>query len=126
MAPTYISKVPRKWRLITLIVFLLFIFVQTWNIKNTSAPPTTASIKPETEKKKSYQNGDGIKLAPPRKQSLLNGFGGFLSSLPQMQHDFEPEPLEYTKLREERRLAVKEAFLHGWNGYSKSLSQLDS
>lgn len=52
------------------------------------------------------------------KQSPLNGFQGFLSKLPPMQHEFSPEPAEYTLQRESRRDAIKQSFLHGWNGYS--------
>lgn len=55
----------------------------------------------------------------PEKQSILLGFGGFVSNLPKIQHDFTPEPQNYTKQREERRSAVKASFLHGWTGYSK-------
>ncbi|KAG1454757.1 hypothetical protein G6F56_007241 [Rhizopus delemar] len=62
-------------------------------------------------------------LAPrptrPRKQSVLQGFGGFSSTLPKLQHDFKPEPTDYTLMREKRRLAIKSSFLHGWNGYKK-------
>lgn len=56
---------------------------------------------------------------PAPKQNILLGFGGFLSKLPQIQHNFGPEPLAYTRLRERRREAVKKSFLHGWKGYSK-------
>ncbi|KAG1051668.1 hypothetical protein G6F43_006138 [Rhizopus delemar] len=55
----------------------------------------------------------------PKKQYVLNGFGGFSSHLPTIQHSFNPEPAAYTKLREKRRLAIKKSFLHGWNGYKK-------
>ncbi|CEP17592.1 hypothetical protein [Parasitella parasitica] len=55
----------------------------------------------------------------PPQQNILLGFGGFLSKLPQMQHDFGPEPLAYTQQRERRREAVKRSFLHGWRGYRK-------
>ncbi|KAI9250621.1 glycoside hydrolase [Sporodiniella umbellata] len=53
----------------------------------------------------------------PRKQSVLDGHGGFSSVLPRLQHMFEPEPSEYTVYRERRREAIKDAFLHGWQGY---------
>ncbi|KAG1061733.1 hypothetical protein G6F42_027596 [Rhizopus arrhizus] len=55
---------------------------------------------------------------PAPKQNILLGFGGFLSKLPQIQHNFGPEPLAYTRLRERRREAVKKSFLHGWKGYT--------
>ncbi|KAG2198979.1 hypothetical protein INT47_013163 [Mucor saturninus] len=68
-----------------------------------------------TEKKKAP-----VYTAPtkaPVKQSILLGFGGFLSKLPQIQHNFSPEPREYTIQREARRNAVKTSFIHGWTGY---------
>ncbi|KAG0788522.1 hypothetical protein G6F21_007155 [Rhizopus arrhizus] len=55
----------------------------------------------------------------PKKQYVLNGFGGFSSHLPTIQHSFNPEPTAYTKIREKRRLTIKKSFLHGWNGYKK-------
>ncbi|KAG2215703.1 hypothetical protein INT46_003915 [Mucor plumbeus] len=54
---------------------------------------------------------------PAPKQNILLGFGGFMSSLPQIQHNFGPEPLAYTRLRERRKEAIKKSFLHGWKGY---------
>ncbi|GAN06720.1 glycoside hydrolase family 47 protein [Mucor ambiguus] len=57
-------------------------------------------------------------IPPAPKQNILLGFGGFLSKLPQIQHNFGPEPLAYTRLRERRRAAVKKSFLHGWKGYT--------
>lgn len=61
-------------------------------------------------------------LEPPQKQSVLLGFGGFLSKLPKIQHNFSPEPRDYTKQREARKNAIKKSFIHGWTGYSKHKS----
>jgi mannosyl-oligosaccharide alpha-1,2-mannosidase len=46
---------------------------------------------------------------------------GPLEVIPKIQFDFEanPESADATKKREARRAAVKEAFLHSWNGYKR-------
>ncbi len=46
---------------------------------------------------------------------------GPLAQIPKIQFDFEahPESAEATKIRETRRAAVKDAFLHSWGGYKK-------
>ncbi|KIW95946.1 uncharacterized protein Z519_03012 [Cladophialophora bantiana CBS 173.52] len=46
---------------------------------------------------------------------------GPLEQIPKIQFDFEshPEPAAAKTTRETRRAAVKEAFVHAWNGYKK-------
>lgn len=43
----------------------------------------------------------------------------FQSRLPRIQFEFGQEPEAYSVLREHRQQAIKGAFMHGWNGYSK-------
>jgi hypothetical protein len=44
----------------------------------------------------------------------------FHSRLPRIQFEFGQEPEAYTVIREHRQQAIKGAFMHGWNGYSKN------
>lgn len=46
---------------------------------------------------------------------------GPLAQIPRIQYDFEshPESTEARAIREKRRAAVKDAFLHAWTGYKK-------
>jgi mannosyl-oligosaccharide alpha-1,2-mannosidase len=57
-------------------------------------------------------SNDEMQLTNP-----IHGFDHFKSRLPKIQTDFDPESMSDRKEREERREAVKEAFLHGWKGY---------
>ena len=46
---------------------------------------------------------------------------GPLTQIPKIQYDFEshPESVNAKAIREKRQAAVKDAFLHSWNGYKK-------
>lgn len=109
----------RKWKLLLLACFLIIAFGQVWFMVR---PLAKDSIIP-VQTNKTTTDRPVKPTRKPREQSILNGFGGFASHLPTMQYNFGPEPAEYTKLRERRRRAIKKAFLHGWNGYSKSFSK---
>lgn len=99
--------------------------VQMWVLTGSSSklPLDEVNLSPQSEVTiDKTRVGTPIKetsTPPAPKQNVLLGFGGFLSNLPQIQHNFGPEPLAYTRLRERRREAVKKSFLHGWKGYSK-------
>lgn len=148
MVFTYVSKLPRKSRLFFLALCIIVILGQVYLLTSSKTTATNNNVViPLNEERRQQQqqplpnqikHDDTSVLPepttvvktpppspppppppPPVKQSPLLGFGGFLSKLPQMQHNFSPEPKEYTQLREKRRNAIKQSFLHGWNGYSK-------
>lgn len=117
---SYISKVPKKWRLFIVLAAVLLILAQVFIL--TFPRSNTVSLNENhPPPKQKEQRKPMAKAAPktPQKQSVLHGFQGFFSKLPQMQHSFNPEPEAYTQLRESRRASVKKSFLHGWHGYSK-------
>lgn len=120
-----ISKVPKKWRLFILVAAILLIFVQVFVLtfpKSTTVPLEEEPPFPKQQKQPEEKKPTDKAAAPtatPQKQSVLLGFQGFFSKLPQIQHNFSPEPEAYTQLRESRRAAVKKSFLHGWHGYSR-------
>jgi mannosyl-oligosaccharide alpha-1,2-mannosidase len=140
----YISKLTRKPRLFFLVLCVIVILGQVYLLTvSSSSSSTTTKQQPNNnlviplneERQQRARNQTNVQVVldkpivktppppPPVKQSPLLGFGGFLSKLPQIQHNFSPEPKDYTQLREKRRMAVKKSFLHGWNGYSKCISQ---
>ncbi|KAG1053345.1 hypothetical protein G6F43_004572 [Rhizopus delemar] len=100
----------KRWKFGLATICLILILVQVCfmmkplnqNILENKPWNNVKTIKPSTNR---------------RKQSILYGQDEFSSQLPKLQHTFSPEPVEYAKLREKRRLAIKRSFLHGWNGY---------
>lgn len=123
---TYSSQFPKRWKLFIVLVGILLIVSQIYYIFTTPSQPESIPVDVERSHT-SNQPMDGDKLPKvhdpiietPPQHSILTGFGGFKSKLPQLQHNFSPEPVAYTKLREGRRSAIKKSFLHGWTGYSK-------
>lgn len=116
----FYSIMSRRWRLFLIFAFFVFILLQTWFLITPSVPKAAAKMSlNQTKATDTDQQPLPLTRTRPKKQSTLNGFGGFTSDLPPIQHAFSPEPADYTKLREKRRLAIKKSFLHGWNGYSK-------
>jgi mannosyl-oligosaccharide alpha-1,2-mannosidase len=126
MVFAYVAKTPKRWRNFIAVVIALIILGQLWAFFRPSIVPASDSTEIPTTK--SNQNPIPVNqqlnstIPTPPKQSILLGFGGFLSKLPQLQHNFGPEPKAYTRLREKRRAAVKKSFLHGWKGYSKTIN----
>ncbi|GAA5813991.1 hypothetical protein MFLAVUS_007481 [Mucor flavus] len=121
---TYSSQFPKRWKLFIVLVGILLIVSQIYYIFTTPSQPESIPVDVERSHT-SNQPMDGDKLPKvhdpiietPPQHSILTGFGGFKSKLPQLQHNFSPEPVAYTKLREGRRSAIKKSFLHGWTGY---------
>lgn len=132
MVFAYAAKIPKRWRIFIVTIVALVVFSQLWAFSGPSLEPLSVNVMPPVanpnQKLNSVdqnhnpvdQQSNKAMPAPP-KQSILLGFGGFLSKLPQLQHKFGPEPKAYTRLRERRREAVKKSFLHGWQGYSKTI-----
>lgn len=125
MALSYLKQLPKRWRLFILSLCFVLLLGQIWMLTGSSSklPLDESSLSSQsTANGKDSQTGKPLEESstpPAPKQNILLGFGGFLSKLPQIQHNFGPEPLAYTRLRERRREAVKKSFLHGWKGYSK-------
>lgn len=125
MVFSYVKQLPKRWRLFILSLCFILLMVQMWVLTGSSSklPLDEVNLSPQSEETIDKSRvGTPIKepsTPPAPKQNVLLGFGGFLSNLPQIQHNFGPEPLAYTRLRERRREAVKKSFLHGWKGYSK-------
>jgi mannosyl-oligosaccharide alpha-1,2-mannosidase len=131
----YTSNFTRKWRLFFLVICIILILGQIYVLtysksSTTTKKPIDNTVIPLNEERQQNTNQTTEQVVlekteptvaqpPHQKQSVLLGFGGFYSKLPQIQHNFSPEPAAYTQLREKRRRAVKKSFLHGWNGYSK-------
>ncbi|KAH9826935.1 glycoside hydrolase family 47 protein [Teratosphaeria destructans] len=53
-------------------------------------------------------------------QNLTTLPDGPLAHIPRIQHEFEPETYEEKVRRQKRLNAVKEAFLHSWEGYKRN------
>ncbi|RCH97230.1 hypothetical protein CU098_000627, partial [Rhizopus stolonifer] len=127
MVLSYTTRIPKKWRVILLVLSVVLVLGQIWVITNPSSLSTaTVSLKEvdtiidhQRPLTNSFEQEPMKKIQPPKKQSILLGFGGYLSKLPKLQHDFKKEPLAFTKLRERRRKAIKQSFVHGWSGYKK-------
>jgi mannosyl-oligosaccharide alpha-1,2-mannosidase len=125
MVFAYAAKVPKRWRFFIIAIIALIVFGQLWAFSGPSSVPVSDDtvlpiIKPNQYPNPVDQQPNNAIPTPP-KQSILHGFGGFSSKLPQLQHNFGPEPKAYTRLRERRRAAVKKSFIHGWTGYSKTI-----
>ncbi|KAI9480876.1 MAG: glycosyl hydrolase family 47-domain-containing protein [Benjaminiella poitrasii] len=118
---SYAAKLSKRWKISLLALCAVLLLGQIWiiaagpNKKNEAS--LTLNDPAEDELIISKDSVEEPPLPPPEKKSILVGFRGFLSKLPKLQHDFGPEPIEYTELRERRRTAVKNSFLHGWKGY---------
>lgn len=125
MVLTYLKQLPKRWRLFILSLCFVLLLGQMWVLAGSPSklPLDEANLSSQsTANDGDTHTGTSSKetaTPPAPKQNILLGFGGFLSKLPQIQHNFGPEPLAYTRLRERRRAAVKKSFLHGWKGYSK-------
>ncbi|KAI8345311.1 glycosyl hydrolase family 47-domain-containing protein [Choanephora cucurbitarum] len=124
VALPYTARVPKKWRIVLAVVSVVLVIGQLWIIAESSTssiaiPEEIETILNEQQSLDNDVQRSSTNRTHPKKQSLLEGFGGFLSKLPQLQHNFKKEPVEYTKLRDERRAAIKKSFLHGWSGYKK-------
>lgn len=103
----------KRWKLGLATICLILILVQ---VRFMMKP-----LSQNTLENKPWNDVKPIKTSTNRrKQSILYGQDEFSSQLPKLQYTFSPEPIEYAKLREKRRLAIKSSFLHGWNGYSKN------
>lgn len=113
----------RKWRLSLLSMLFTLVFIQIWLMLSPSFNNKDRIIEISSINETLFANNEKQPVLGhterPKKQYVLNGFGGFSSHLPTIQHSFNPEPTAYTKIREKRRLTIKKSFLHGWNGYSK-------
>lgn len=79
---------------------------------------------------KQYQQAQPNRKIPPKAHwqkhedhypvsSLIPLPTGAPTIIPKIQHAFPPETAAEKKVREERRAAVKESFLHSWFGYKK-------
>lgn len=109
------SSVPKRFKIVGLFVFIFLILCQLWSsIQSRSTEEDTFDSLITEEQ----QEQDRTETTNLEKQSLLYGFQGFKSKLPQLQYDFPQEPVEYTNLRESRRDTIKQSFLHAWKGYS--------
>ncbi|KAI8992647.1 glycoside hydrolase [Pilobolus umbonatus] len=122
MVSSYISTVTRRWRLILIVICVITLLAHTGYIVSHSLSDGTLAPN-ESDQNTVSENGhieiSSIYKSPTKKQSVLHGFGGFSSSLPQLQYNFEPEPAEFTRLRETRKEKIRQSFLHGWHGYKK-------
>lgn len=116
MVTTFVKSLPKRYKIVGVFLFTCLILSQLWISSNSSKPRNNTLI---TEEQEEQDRSDPISF---EKQSLLYGFQGFKSKLPRLQYDFPKEPIEYTNLRESRREAIKQSFLHGWKGYSNNKS----
>lgn len=118
----YTSTFPKRWRLFFLVICMVLLLVQVYIFTSPSKEILLdEEVKVKTEP---VYTAPPPTKPPPPKQSILLGFGGFRSKLPQIQHNFSPEPRDYTIQREARRNAVKKSFVHGWTGYSKLIPHI--
>ncbi|KAI8874765.1 glycoside hydrolase family 47 protein [Backusella circina FSU 941] len=106
-----LSKIPYRWRTVLLLSIGIILCIRFLYNHDFAIP-----LSPEANLLKStYLNqtsNNKMKLANP-----IHGFDHFESRLPKIQTTFDPESRSDRKEREERREAVKTAFLHGWKGY---------
>ncbi|KAI8145813.1 glycoside hydrolase [Fennellomyces sp. T-0311] len=101
---TIISRIPYRWRLVFIGIFIAFVLAQLWIVSQAQRPRIN-------------QHRPRPKLDDDNTESTahpLYGYSNFESKLPPIQLE------EFTYLpNPKRQKAVKEAFLHAWNGYMK-------
>lgn len=102
---------------LVLVAFYFFLSLHPLSSLYSSEPPVTKPVPVNNEKSKG-----ALHLHASTERYPVRDFAPLPSAplpLPRIQHVFPKESRSDRKEREARRNAVKETFLHSWNGYKK-------
>lgn len=112
---TLISKVPHRWRVISVIFICFLIVLSTYHFRYSDDDASTwrELISQDKDSATSYKPKEDTSV------DSANEINRFQSQLPKIQATFDVETDEEKQSREIRREAVKASFMHAWNGYKK-------
>lgn len=112
---TLVSKIPHRWRIISVIFICFLIVLSTYHFKYSNDASSTwrGSTSEDKYSATSYKPKEDTSV------NSANEINKFQSQLPKIQAAFDSETDEEKQSREIRREAVKASFMHAWNGYKK-------